>query len=238
MAIINLLYKKEYPINDKIHVRIPTVGEVIDAEEDYYNMVSMLTSMPIDMMVELDKIGIDFTEIDEYQLFLLLFSSVKQMDTTLIFGDLDLTKFEMMVREDNGTIVLVDQENDIVIDRAIAAQIALILRKLHHFEKDNRKPANKDAKDYMLERAKAKAKRNKNRTRKSQLEPLIIAMVNTEQYHYGFEETKNLTIYQFNESVRQVIKKVQYSNTMHGVYSGTVSIKDLSQDDMNWLIHK
>lgn len=238
MALINLLYKKEYPINQKISIRIPTVGEIVEAEEDYYNMVSMLISMPIDMMVELDEVGIDFTKIDEYELFLLLFPSIKQMDTSLIFGDLDLEKFELMIREDNGMIVLIDKENDIVIDRAIAAQIALVLRKLHHFEKDNRKPANNDAKEYMLERAKAKAKRNKNRTRKSQLEPLIIAMVNTEQYHYGFEETKNLTIYQFNESVRQIIKKVQYSNTMHGVYSGTISAKDLSQDDMNWLIHK
>lgn len=238
MSIISLLYKREYPINSKIRIVIPTVGEIVEAEEDYYGMVHMLTSMPIDMMVELDNIGIDFTDINEYELFLLLFPSLREMDTSLIFGDMDLTKFELMEREDNKTIALIDRENDIVIDRAIVSQIALVLRKLHHFEKDNRRPANDDAKKYMLERARAKAKRNRNRTRDSQLEPLIIAMVNTEQYHYGFEETKNLTIYQFNESVRQVIKKVDYSNKMYGVYSGTVNVKDLSQDDLNWLIHK
>ena len=63
-------------------------------------------------------------------------------------------------------------------------------------------------------------------------------MVNTEQYKYGYESTRDLSIYQFNESVRQIIKKVDYDNRMYGVYSGTVSAKDLSQDDLNWLTHK
>lgn len=47
-----------------------------------------------------------------------------------------------------------------------------------------------------------------------------------------------LSIYQFNESVRQIIKKIDYDNKMYGVYAGTVSAKDLSQDDLNWLTHK
>ena len=49
---------------------------------------------------------------------------------------------------------------------------------------------------------------------------------------------RELSIYQFNESVRQIIKKIDYDNKMHGIYAGTVSAKDLSQDDWNWLTHK
>lgn len=238
LTTINLLYKTEYPINDKISIRIPTIGEILDHEDEYYTMVSMLTSMPIDLMVELDAAGMDFTEITEYELFLMLFVQLREMDTNLVFGKLDLTKFEPMVRDDNGMTVFIDRENDIVIDRSIAGQIAAFLRTLHNLEKDHRKPANQDAKEYMLQRAKQKAARNKKRKRKSQLEPLIIAMVNTEQFRYGFDDVKKLTVYQFNESVRQVIKKVDYSNKMFGVYSGTVNVKDLSRDDLNWLTHK
>ena len=90
----------------------------------------------------------------------------------------------------------------------------------------------------MLKRARDKMKRHRNRKEASQLESLIIAMVNTEQYKYDFEGTRELSIYQFNESVRQVIKKVDYDNRMYGVYAGTVNVKDLSQDDLNWLTHK
>lgn len=238
MATINLLYKKEYAINDSVRVRIPTVGEILDNEDRYYGMVSMLTAMPIDMMVQLDDIGVDFTKINDYELFLLLFRSLKEQDTSLIFGDLDLRPFQTAVNEQNGLIILVNPETGVKIDRAIHGQIAATLRRIHHLKKDIRKPANIEARDYLLERARTKMRRQKNRATDSQLEELIVAMVNTEQYHYGFEGTRELSIYQFNESVHQVIKKIDYDNRMHGIYSGTVSAKDLSQDDLNWLTHK
>ena len=60
-------------------------------------------------------------------------------------------------------------------------------------------------------------------------------MVNTEQYKYNFESTRELSIYQFNESVRQVIRKVDYNNLMYGVYTGNVNSKEISQDKLNWL---
>ena len=238
MPTQNFLYKREYPINDSIRIIIPTVGEIIDNEDAYYGLVSVLTAMPVDMLVQLEDAGIDFTSINEYELFLRLFTGFKSQDTRLIFGDLDLSKFEMTVNKQNGNIVLLDKEHDIKIDRAIHGQIAGVLRKIHHIEKNNRKPANEESKKYMLERARAKQRRFRNCKEDSQLESLIIAMVNTEQYKYDFEGTRELSIYQFNESVRQVIKKVDYDNRMYGVYAGTVNAKDLSQDDLNWLTHK
>lgn len=237
MPTINLLYQKQYAINDKIHIIIPTVRDIIDDEDRYYSMVSMLTSMPIDLMVELDDSGIDYTEINEYELFLILFGSLRQMDTRLIFGDLDLSKFVLTESKQNGKPLLYDEENDIRIDRAIQGQIAATLRKIHHLEKNRRRPANDEAKKYMLQRARDKAKRRKSKKDFSQLESLIIAMVNTEQYKYNFESTLDLTIYQFNESVRQIIKKVDYEHRMSGIYAGTIDPKGMSRDDLNWLIH-
>lgn len=238
MGLLNLLYKCEYPINEFISVRIPNVGEILDCEDEYYGLVSMITAMPIDMMVQLDDIGIDFTTINEWDLFLLLFGSVKEHDTSMIFGDLSLKQFQPAINPQNNTIVLVNKDTGAKIDRAIHGQIANILRKIHHLERNNRKPANGDAKKYMIHRAREKMRRHSKRAFNSPLEELIVALVNTEQFHYGFEGTRELSIYQFNESVRQVIKKIDYDNRMHGIYAGTVSVKDLSQDDLNWLTHK
>jgi hypothetical protein len=238
MSTLNLLYAKRFAVNNSISIVIPSVGEILDEEDTYYNLISVLTAMPIDFMVLLDDAGIDFTTINAFQMFLMLFSGVKEMDTSLVFGDLNLKKFEMAVNEHNGEIVLLDREKDIVIDRAIHGQIAGVLRKIHHLEKNYRKPANEEAKKYMLERARIKAQRNRNKKVDSRLEQLIVAMVNTEQYKYDFEGTRKLSIFQFNESVRQIIKKVDYDNRMYGVYSGTINVKELSQDDLNWLSHK
>lgn len=238
MATLNLLYKQEYAINEHIKIQIPTVGEVLDNEDDYYTMVTMLTAMPVDMMVQLDDIGIDFTAINEYELFLILFNALKDKDTSLIFGELDLKPFRSAVNPQNNTIVLRNKETGVVIDRGIQGQIASVLRKIHNLKRNNRKPANQEAREYMLQRAREKMRRRSKRMNDSQLEELIVAMVNTEQFHYGFEGTRELSIYQFNESVRQVIKKIDYDNRMHGVYAGTVNAKELSQDDLNWLTHK
>ena len=238
MVTQNLLYKKSYPINDYINIHIPTVGEILQSEDDYYNLVAMLTAMPIDLMVILDDAGIDFTKINEYELFLLLFEGIKSQDTHLVFGNLDLSNFHLAQNTQNGLMVLIDEKQGIVIDRAIHGQISSVLRKIHHLEKDRRKPANPEAKEFLIKRAKERMRRKKSRIQDSQLESLIIAMVNTEQYKYDFEGTKKLSIYQFNESVRQIIKKVDYDNKMYGVYTGTINAKELSQDDLNWMVHK
>lgn len=176
--------------------------------------------------------------INEYELFLMLFGALKERDTSLIFGDLDLKPFKAVVNPQNETVVLFNKETGAVIDRSIQGQIASVLRKIHNLKRNNRKPANQEAREYMLQRAREKMRRRNRRMADSQLEGLIVAMVNTEQFHYGFEGTRELSIYQFNESVRQVIKKIDYDNRMHGVYAGTVNAKELSQDDLNWLTHK
>lgn len=238
MSIQNTLYKKQIAINDHIHVVIPTVGDVIENEDNYYALVSTITAYPVDMMVQLDDAGIDFSNIDAWELFILMFRGIQAQDTSLVFGDLDLSKFKLAFNEQNGEAVLLDTENEITIDRLIHEQIANALRRIHHLKPDMRKPANEEAKKFMIERARAKLKRRRNRVEDSQLETLIIAMVNTEQYKYDFETTKSLTIYQFNESVRQIINKVDYEHRMQGVYAGTIDAKDLSQDDLNWIKHK
>lgn len=238
MRTRNLLYKKQLPVNKHISIYVPTVGEILSDEDDYNDLVSRFTAMPIDYMVALDDKGIDFSKLDDYTLFLMMFKSLKDRDTSLIFGDLDLSKFEYAISEDNGQPIILDPESDIRIDRAIHGLIADTLRKLHHLEKNNRKPGNEEARKFMIDRARRKMKRNQNRIQNSQLESLIIAMVNTEQYKYDFEGTLELSIYQFNESVRQIIKKVDYDNIMYGIYAGTVNAKELNLDDLNWLIHK
>lgn len=234
----SLLFKDSIHINDFIEVRIPTVEQILQNEDQYYGIVSSLVATPFDMMVQLDDIGIDFTKIDDYELFLITFQTIRSQDVSLIFGDLDLSGFELAINEENQTVVLLNKDTGVIIDKSIAFQIAQALRKIHHLERNRRKAGNDEARKFLIERARAKLKRQQRKGHNSQLEPLIIAMVNTEQYKYNYEETKALSIFQFNESVVQIVKKIDYMNKMHGVYSGTVSVKDLKQEDLNWLTHK
>lgn len=238
MATNNLLYKSEIKINDFLSIRIPTVGEILEDEDGYYNLVQLLTAMPIDLMVFLDDAGIDFSTINDYDLFIMLFGAFKKCNTKLIFGDFDLSPFEFAIEEDTGHAVMLDPKTDRKFDRALQLNISNALRKIHRLEKNTRKPGNEEARKYMIERARKKMNRNRRRIYDSQLEDMIVAMVNTEQYKYDFAGTLELSIYQFNESVRQVTHKINYLNVMHGVYSGTVDPKSINQDELNWLKHK
>lgn len=237
MATENLLYRRDYPVTDSISVVIPTVGQILDNEDLYNDVVSAFTAMPIDFMVQLDDAGIDFTTINAFDLFIMLSEGLKKVDTSLVLKDINLNEFELCVNNQTKKLVLYNQESGIEIGRREHSQIASALRIINHLEKNRKKPGNDDAKQYMLERMRQKMKRHP-RTEASQLEQLIVAMVNTEQFKYDFESVRNITIYQFNECVRQIVNKVNYDNRMIGVYSGTVNVKELSQDELNWLVHK
>lgn len=235
MAVRNLLYQREYKINDNIRVAIPCVRDVIADENGYDELVSVWTAMPIDMMVQLDDAGIDFTKINEYELFLLLFPSIRNMDTRRVLCDIDLKKFDVVMNQTGDSLILKNSENGVVIDRSIHARIAATLRKINHLEKNNKKPGNDEARQYMIDRARKKIARSKRREQDSQTESLIISLVNTAEFKYDFDETLDLTIYQLKESAYQIIKKIDYDNRMFGIYTGNINPKDIKKDDLTWL---
>lgn len=232
-----LLYADRYNINDKIYVRIPTVGEVLENEDSYFEIVYSIVATPYDLMAQLDESGIDFTKITSFDLFCLLFGHLKEMDVSLVFGDLDLTKFKTVVNNQNGNFVLRDEENDIIIDRAIHGQICACLRKLLNIPKTEKTPGNEEARIYMLEKARKKMKRKKRQKQPdSQIEDLIVALVNTAEFPYNYESVKDISIYQFYASLKQVTHKVKFDKTMIGVYAGTVQFDKLDMDERSWIL--
>ena len=238
----SLLYKREYLIGENIILNIPTVGDAIDAGIWYNRILDMFTAMPIDFMVPLDDMGIDFSEIDDWQLFLLLFSSAKNgmgvgIRSDLLFKNIDLMDFQMAQKDGTDDVVLINPTTSLVFDKLLYRHISAAVCTIFGRKKDRRRPANEDARLYMIEVERRKMKRRNRKRHKPELESLIVAMVNTEQFKYNFRTVRELTIYQFNESVKQILTKVDYEHRMHGIYSGTLDAKSLSDKELNWLIH-
>ena len=237
----SLLYATSYPINDKISITIPTVGQVIDDEDNYNSVMAAITAYPQDFMVELDDLGIDFSDITPYELFLMLFPGLKEVDTSLVLNDLKVENFMMAVNPKTKEVVLRDNENDITIDRSIHHMMRNALYQINHIERHDTTPGNTAAKKFMLERARKKrqrALRRRKNIQKTGLEELIVSIVNSEQYKYNFEETRNLTIYQFYSSLHQIVRKTNYNNLMIGYYTGSIESKHINQKELNWLTSK
>ena len=232
----NILYADKIKINEHISVRIPTVKEIIEREDEYYNHIYTLTASPMDMMVQLDDVGVDFTIVSDYELFIMMFSVLASTaDLSLIFDGLEGSKFKPV--EKNGMVCLVDEENGIVIDKLIFEKITDAIRKIHNLEKNNKKPANPEAKEYLIKRERKRQKRARREKKSScsQLGSLIISLVNNEAFKYDFQSVLQLSFYQFNVSAKQIVNKTEFDNRMIGVYTGNVDTKDLKTSDLIWL---
>mgnify|MGYP004517527815 FL=1 len=234
------LYATDIDIGGGIHVRVPTVGEVIDHHDEYMNGVYSIVATPYDLMAQLADVGIDFTTINSFDLFCLTFPHIKTLDTSLIFGDLDLSQFYVQIDESTNDIIIRNPQDGMTIDRVVHQRICECLRKMLHIPHTEKKPGNDEAKKYMIERARARMKRSA-RSRKAQpkkpiLESYIVALVNTQQFPYNYETVRGISIYQFYSSLTQIMHKVRYDNTMIGYYTGNIKSDDLKQEDKTWLL--
>lgn len=231
-----LLYAREVPINNAISICVPSVGEVLDNEETYFDIVSSIIATPFDMMAQLDDVGIDFRKITSFELFCLLLENIRDLDASLVLKGVDLKNFHPALSPTGKEIVLIDSVNNIVIDRAIHALINKAICKILLINKPDKKAANDESKDYLVAKAKRKLKRRQQIKRDcTELEDLIIDLVNTSEFKYDYETVKNISIFQFYSSLKQISHKIKFDNTMIGYYAGTVKFEDLSMADRTWL---
>ena len=97
----------DYVVSKYIQIHQPTLREIVNyGEQQYYSMIYQLTATPQSMKVQLWDMGIDYTKITPYELFyLILYKLYSQEKTSIIFGNLDITKFYPRQREDRKSVV-------------------------------------------------------------------------------------------------------------------------------------
>ena len=222
----------------KLSIRIPTVGEILEDEQNYYNIISSLTASPYQYMVQLnDVFHIDYTTITDYELFMMLFSAYLQSDLSIVFGDLNISDFK--IKTDNQQDILMSPSSGIEINEKVYNDLANIIRKINLLEKVNYKPGNESAKKYLLEKERKRQKRNAKKPYEPYLEKIVIALVNTNEFPYDYDSCMDLSIYRFNQSFKQIQHKIAFDKTMIGVYAGTVDTSKLSnKDNLTWIPNK
>lgn len=228
---------KVYATNN-IYINIPTVGQILEDEETYYNIITSLTAVPYQYMVQLDDIGIDYTVVTEYELFLMLFPNFRETDLSLIFGDLNTSDYKVKYDNSNSTNILYSEINgyDYKIDEFTYYQIVSMIRKINNLEKFKGKPGNEEAKHYLLEQERKKQKRNARKKYEPYLEKLVIALVNTNDFPYDYDSCMDLSIYRFNQSFKQIQQRITFDNTMIGIYAGTVDTSKMKDKScLSWI---
>ena len=274
----NLLHTDKIIITPDIYIKIPTVREILENEILYYNITYAFTATPFQCMVQLDDIGIDYTTIDEWQLFTGNFLSYTHSITELkkiiytieqelnqinneetlfkkkqelnqykqildrfnisinyIFDNLQIEGFKLCHDDIINEDILFNCNTSVKINKQTYLTIAEFIRKINLYKHVKYKPANENAKKYLIEKERRKLKRNKNHN-EPYLEKMIISLVNTSEFPYNYKDCMDLSIYQFNQSLKQIQHKIAFDNTMIGVYAGTINVKDMeNKDSLSWI---
>lgn len=231
---------EDFVVSDHITIHQPKLSEICGyGERDYYSMIYQLTATPQSMKMQLWDMGIDYTTITPFQLFYsILYKLYPQEKTSILFGDLDFTKFEVMQRLDDERFVLyqIIDEEEVVIDEFTYLTIMDYLRQIHTIYKDEKVPANETTKMILIEDAREEYLRNKNKEYHSQLKNLISSMINCDGFKYNHSQVWDMKIYAFMDSVKRISKMKNAELLLQSGYSGFgVNLKEISKKQLDWL---
>lgn len=253
---LKMYFGEDYWVTDKICIKVPTIGDILEfGDNKFYSMLNLFCSNPTSLRLQLWRIGIDWNNISDFELFSqIIIKNLTPKDTCLLFGDLNFSWFEYVhdnkkdadllvyiPRNENGNMIKIDYEDAIVIDELIYKKIIKYLCVMFnlHFKVEHAK--NKATKEAMIwedeMNLKNEEQKKKNRDfSKSFLLPLISSMVNHPGFKYKTNELKEIGIVQFMDSVKRLQTYESVTALMKGIYSGFMDTSKINmQKDLNWL---
>ena len=216
----------------------PTIGQIANYDEaEYFSIAQTICATPSSMKVTLDDMGLDYMQIEDFQLFMMLCQSLTPDKTKLLLGDLDLTKFKPYSDRETEEVFLANGEFDedgkpIVINEIIYEILTTYIRKMHGFKKQVDKAGNAITRKILIDDERKTAERNKDKPYKSFLVPLVSSLQGRQGYTK--EHICNMGLYEFMNQINRVQIIVQADAALGGMYSGFVDTKKMDKTVLDW----
>lgn len=231
---LQLYFGDPYVINEHITICQPNIGQIVEyGEKKYYSMVHTITAIPSDMKSQLFDMGLDYEQIDDFELFTMLVPTLSKESTSILFGDIDFTKLKIFRNPQNDLIVLADRETGVVIDKLIYERIVSYLRSVHGLKKKVEKAANRRTKMILIDEDRRRIDQNKNKPYKSFLTPLVSAV--KVRMGYTKEYVRNMGIYEFTDDIARLQIINNADALLRGMYSGMIDTKKINKSELNWM---
>lgn len=232
---LKLYIGDDYVINDNIKVLQPTIRQIAEfGERDFFSVVHTICAISSDMKSQLWDLGLDWMEVEDFDLFCMLSQTLTPDRTRLLFGDLDFSKLRPFNHPHvEGEIILADKETGVLIDKMIYLRIVSYLRKAFNITPKVEKAANKMTKKILIEEDRKKIELNKDKPFKSFLLPLI-SSVKVKQ-GYTKEYVLNMGYVEFMNDVARLQVIHNADHLLSGVYAGTIDMKKINKAELNWM---
>lgn len=196
-------------INENIILHNPTVGEIIKfGEQQYLQLVNILTMRPYDDKVALDDAGLNYLDYTDYDIFLRNYKAITKEMSSIILGDIDLTEFVLAINKETDKPVLLHQERCIVIDELVYATIAAFVRTINFISsKVEYDAGNETTRKYLIEKERKALKRKAKRPPKpfeSFLSNIISLLCSHTGCKYNYNSILDLTIGQLYDNFYRI----------------------------------
>lgn len=228
-----LYFGDDYVINDKVKIHQPLIGEIVSCERDYFSMIYTITAIPSDMKSHLWDMGIDWCQMEDFDLFMLLSQTLTQDKTKIILGDLDLSAMRPFQNNQNGEIVLANKETGVIIDKLIYTRIVAYLRKLHNLKPKPERAKGKRAKEAMIEEDRRNREFKKDKPFRSYLLPLISSVKVKQGYTKDY--VRNMGLYEFFDDISRMQAVDTADHLLNGAYCGMADLSKVDKTQFNWM---
>ena len=232
---LKLYIGDDFVINDYIKVLQPTIKQIAAfGERDFFSVVHTVTAIPSDMKSQLWDMNLDWMEVDDFELFVMLAQTLTPDRTKLLFGGLDFSKLRPFNHPNiEGEIVLADKETGILIDKMIYLKIVSYLRKAFNITPKIEKAANKMTKKILIEEDRKKIELSKNKPFKSFLLPLISSVKVKQGYTKDY--VLNMGYVEFMNDVARLQVIHNADHLLSACYAGTIDMKKIDKKSLNWM---
>lgn len=231
---LQLYFGDDYIINQHIKITQPTLDDIIKyGEAQYFSMVYTLTAIPSDMKSQLWDMELDWTKVEDFELFMMLSQALNPSKTYILFGDLDFSSLTPIRNPQNGDIVLANRETGVVVDQMIYLKMMSYLRKLHNITPKVEKAANKMTKKVLIEEDRQKLLHAKDKPFKSYLLPLISSVKVNQKYTKDY--VRNMGLYEFFDDVARMQIINNANHLLSACYAGTIDMKKINKAELNWM---
>lgn len=252
-----LMSGQDYKLTESITLHHPSMREIFNinngvmSEQIYWSYASSLMCDPYNNMVMLDDMGKNFMEVAPFDVLILTLQNKQNEDFdsyhSLINNALKLfivEKHDFVVSQyENGEYCLVDKNNTrCQINKEIFDYIYDWIVSINKIDNSKQiKPADENARRILIEDARDKLKKMKRRkNKKKDDESDLFGNAMSSVCFGGNGCATPFTIMDYKifwllENHSVIAKKQRANNLFRGIYAGTVGLKDIDKNELDWM---
>ena len=229
-------------VQGSITLYSPKIGDVIRmGESKFYSALNIFITNTTSYRAFLWDMGIDWNEISDFELFIMLYKNIDQEISNLLFGeDLVWNDFELSQKqtEEKIEIVLINPQLNIEINYDVYNHIAQYLRAVFNIYPEEKITTDNILKQWYINKDKRQAERdqaNKDEKHSSSIQSVISACVNHPGFKYKLRELREVGVAEFYDSVQRLQIYENTTALLKGMYSGMIDGKKIKASDYNFM---